>query len=101
MMRRSRTHAIVNRFAGSASRDPLRGMVGSRIGVWEEVLLGRLAGRFRVAPDVEPAGDVQARPLGHPDDAVVNDELQGLGDLVVAEVVARRVVKDLLPGAQL
>src|SRR5215212_5638672 len=89
MMRRYRTHALVNRFAGSG------------IGVGEEVLPGRLAGRFRVAPDVEPAGDVKARPLGYPDDAVVHDELQWLGDLVVAEVAAGRIVEDLLPGAQL
>src|SRR5918998_5595626 len=80
--------------------EPLRRRPGSGTRVGAEVFHGCLAGHLRVAPDVDPAGDLQPCPIGHPDDAVVHDELKGLGDLVVAKVVAGRELEDLLSGAQ-
>src|SRR5215211_3577345 len=89
MMHRSHTHARVNRVAGSWVR------------VGAEVLLDRFSGRFRALPDVDPAGYLHALPLGDPDDPVVHDELQGLGQLVEAEVAPGRIIQDLLAGALL
>src|SRR5215212_9264472 len=89
MMHRSHTHTRVNPGAGS----------GTRVGA--KVLLDRFSGRFRALPDVDPAGYLHALPLGHPDYLVVHDELQGLGELVEAEVSPRRIIQDLLSGTLL